>query len=369
MKNRKSSTQCFNHLAIVMLLLCSSQVYAFDYVFTLTDNAFHKAKYRFSIARVIDARVNDTVPIGFIPGFSGRPQSIGNDSLTFDLADFFQNDKDHFDTLNNIVLVVNQINFTIDQAQNVEMLLSLDYYLVRDNKHSLLYKQYCRHIKNVKTVMVRSNAVNIAFTKAMEAAFDDFSQQLEAGNSSVVYEMDATALTTSVASTPTPVISNQNLKDGMYFSCRDLYLNKPGLTSGYTLPDTNMLGTEQVSTRNEKTSFAPFACVINKKIFINTGNDYYRQALLSDSGKVYFHNVNRYSVSTGASAGGAVAGGVLGSFGIVGAVLGGAAQAGITKAGTKTHTGDLFLDFETGRLVWSENKPVDEEPEKNGGEK
>ncbi len=356
----------FNRLAYIslfILLLCSSQAHAFEYVFSLTDNAFHKGKFQFSIVRVIDARVNDTLSIGFIPGFSGRPQSIGNDSLAYDLTDFFKSDTAHFDTLNNIMLVINQINFTINQAQYATVTLSLDYYLLRDNKYSLLYKQYLSHVKNVKAVMARSNAVNIAFSKAMEAAFDDFDQQLDGGNPSVVYQMDSSVFTSAVLKTQTPVISNQNLKDGIFYSCRDLYLNKPGLISGYTLPDTSMFRTNQVSIQNEKTTFHPYACVVNKKIYINTGNDFYREALVSDSGKVYFHNISRYTVSTGAGIGGAAVSGFASSFGILGAVIGGIAQDNIIKSGTRTHTGDLFLDFETGRFAWSEIKSVDNGPE------
>ena len=139
------------YISLFILLLGSSQAHAFEYVFSLTDNAFHKGKFQFSIVRVIDARVNDTIPIGFIPGFSGRPQSIGNDSLAYDLADFFKSDTDNFDTLNKIVLVVNQINFTINQAQYATVMLSMDYYLLRNNKYSLLYKQYCSHVKIIKS--------------------------------------------------------------------------------------------------------------------------------------------------------------------------------------------------------------------------
>jgi hypothetical protein len=109
-------------------------------------------------------------------------------------------------------------------------------------------------------------------------------------------QSDTAVVYASFRSKPTPVLTMQNIQDGVYFSCRDLYLNQPGVVPTLSFPDTALIGKEPVvlSSSNYVIDKA-FALVKNKRIFIYIREHNYKEAMLGEDGKLFFPYVTSWS--------------------------------------------------------------------------
>lgn len=359
-----------------LLLLTGLQMvsYGFEHTIMLQKDAFEESKYKFSIVEVIDGRLNKQKPSGyFCKDFSTTKELIGNDSLAEQLNLFFKNNRLPFDTSTKIILVINQVNIGESRAKDYDdfiIKLSLDYYKVNGEKCALYFQQFTVFKGSVK--MSKRKAVNRVFTNAMTAAFSEFGNQLQRFKTISETEINISELRSSLAVKPPQQVSATNIKDGLYFSLKDLYLNNPSPYKDYLLADTNALNKDVVSFASKNYYLKTVYSIVRKgRIYIYIHNYFYKEAFLSEDGKLFFEDVTQESISPGARTGSAAVGifGTLASVfipgggGIVRAAATGAtigvaqsvAQQSIRKSGTTRVTSDIIIDYETGNLI--PNKP------------
>jgi hypothetical protein len=364
-------------LFLCLILINQFSVFGFEHSIGLRDDAFIGYKYNFSIVKVIDGRLNKKKPVGeFLWGFDFKSKPVGNDSLGIQMDAFFKNHTSSFDTSTKIILVINQLNLRKTgggKDESIEISLSLDYYKITGNSCVLLYKHYCKHRESVKGIFKASKAIDVSFSETVRLSFDNVENQIIKHGAMSSQEIDVASFYHSFDSVPKQVINTQNMKDGIYFSIKDVFLNQPGLTAENFFPDTAFLGKKPVSLLSPNYLIARAYAVIRfKRIFIYIRDDYYKEAILSEDGKLFFPDVTQANTSIGTHVGASVMGIVFGSIasafipvggGIAGAVVKGGAvgavkggtQAAIKKAGTTYVTSDIIIDYETGNLI--PNKP------------
>lgn len=336
----------------------------------LKDDAFEETKYRFTIDEVIDARLNKQKPAGyFCKDFSSTKQFIGNDSLAEKMTAFFHSHKVSFDTSAHIVLVINQLNIAEDRAKDYDdfiIKMGLDYYKVTGEKAQLFYQQFTVFKGGVKTS--KAKAVNRVFSDAMTASFAEFRDQLKNFPPMSDAQYSLNELRKLGTSKPAQIVNDSNIKDGLYFSMRGLYLNDPSVYTKYRLADTTALNRTAVAF-NSTNYYMRTACAIVRggHIYVYTYRYFYKEAFIDSAGHLFFPDVTRANISSGASAGSAAVG-ILGALAsafipgggsIAGAAAKGAtvglatgtAKAAIRKNGTTVTTSDVYIDYETGNLV------------------
>jgi hypothetical protein len=352
---------------VTLFLFGNLAIFAFEYKVTLQDKYFKKIKYNFSVLKVVDGRLNKQKPIGFIVERIHQQLKqmwVGNDSLEGNMNAFFKSKSQLFDTSLKIMLVVNQCNLrhiygysaTGGKEQEVEIKISLDYYKLNGDKCELIYQQYYKYTKDAKFISKATKAINASFSEAIRFALIDFNQQVALKKIPAGEGVTLDSLLHFIYNKHSQLVTNQNIKDGLYFSCKDVYLNKPGIFKDFSF-DTSLIGIQPILiTTNSYTIGKAFAIVKQKRIFVYINNNSYREALLSNDGELYFPNVTRTILSENARVGSnavGIAGAVL-PLGFIGAIASAITQSAIKKAGTTQTKTDIIVDFETGDLTYRE---------------
>ncbi len=365
-------------LLIIVAAILNSQlaIFAYGYKVNLLDEAFKGVKYDFSITKIVDGRLNKKKPMGTILGFSFTQEPVENDSLGDKMNMFFKNKPEMFNNSIKIILVLNQCNFSnyeqrsmfTGKVQNKIFTVSFDYYKLNENNtYTLVYQQYFIHTKNTDNIAKLSKGINLSFSETVKVALLDFNNQLKLKPSIASEEITSDSLFNFLNNRHSQLVTNQNIKDGLYFSCKDLYLNKSGIIKDFLI-DTVRLEKKPASIKIKANNYIvekAYAIVRQKHIYIYIDNNFYKEALLDDNGNLFFPDVTSSTISKGAKVGSATVGLIsvfsyLIPFGgtITGAFVTGAttaaatqgAQYAIGKSGTTKATSDIIIDFETGDL-------------------
>ena len=350
----------------VLLLIALNQLsgFAFDYKVSIRDKIFNKTKYGFFVVKFIDGRLNKQKPIGSVPSaFSYKPHTVGNDSLEQELNQFFVNSPSFKNEPVKIIIVLNQLNTRYIRGANslggkkedLETTISLDYYKINNNECSLVYQQYYKKLEDV-TFNGPTKGINNAFSEILKSSFQDFDSQLKSNQVIASVSIDTSSLYSFLHSRPEQVVNNKTIKDGIYFSCKDLYLNKPSLAD-IIFPDTTTITTQPVFLKaNNYITDRAFAIVRFNRIFIYVANHNYKEALLSDDGNLYFPDVTRSFISSNALTSSAVISTARAflTIGFIGGFASSLAQDAIKKSNTTKITSDVLIDFETGDLTFKE---------------
>jgi len=343
------------------MMFTKINIFGFEYKVKLGQQFFNNVKYEFSILKVIDGRLNRQKPIGSVAaGFSQKNELIGNDSLGYQMSIFFRNKAEIFDSTEKILLVLNQCNlsraqgnsFFTGQIDDLETTVAFDYYRIVGNKYELIYQQYFKHIESVKFIAKIGQGIDMAFSETVKFALWDFNKQVKLKNFFTGEPLTSDSLFNFFNCIQKQAITRQNIKNGLYFSCKDLYLNKPGVTNDVSF-DTSALGKKPLSIKSKKFIVEKcYAIVAHKQIFIYTSKNNYKAALISEDGDLYFPDVTKSSISKAASSGSAVVG-IIGSFlpfGFLGSVAKDVIRSGIEESGSSRATVDVIVDLETGDL-------------------
>ncbi len=337
---------------------------AFDYKIALQEKTFEDENFNFFIQKVIDARLNKQKPIGVLmAGFSLNKETVGNDSLGEQMTALFAKKPEMFNAATKVIMVINQLNLRYIKSADgkkieLEYTIAIDYYQAGDKSCGLLYQQFFKFKTNVKSADKIIRDINKGFSETIKGALTDFKKQLKTNKVVVRKEFDTGMLLQSLENKPAQILSNQNIKDGLYFSCKDLYLNNPGILDSYSFTDTMGIG------RNPLIVKAPgyimervYAIVRDKRIFIYAGGGNYKAALLGDDGRLVI--AGKTSADLLVDVKGAFASvGILNSIVAVPFVAKTNAPADSTaqqvikqpEAGNKIP--DIFVDLETGDLVY-----------------
>jgi hypothetical protein len=336
--------------------------FAFDYTFGLREKNFNDIKYNFTLVKVVDARLNKQKPIGsLMTGFALHNETVGNDSLEEQMNLFFKNRPEIFEQATKVIMVINQLNLRYIKERNdatgkkeeLELSIAIDYYLSGDKTCGLLYQQFFKFRESIATTISTRKGLDVAFSETIKGALKDFKKQLDTYKPLVRKEYAADSLFQSFSNKPAQVVSNQNIKDGLYFSCKDIYLNKPGVLSNYALSDSLGLGRVVIVKSSDYVVDRVYTIVKAKKIYVYIGGGKYKEALLNDEGKLFFPDVTSTTLSNGAAVGSAVVG-IASSFfplGFIGSLFSNGVESSVKKAGTTTSVSDIIIDYETGDLI------------------
>jgi hypothetical protein len=245
-----------------------------------------------------------------------------------------------------------------DLKDELEFTIAIDYYKAGDNTSGLLYQQYFKYKATAKAAKTTGKDINKIFSETIKKALKDFTKQLKTDKGAVRKGFNADSLFQFLASTPTQVINNQNIKEGLYFSCRDLYINNPGVVSNYSFTDSAGVGQRPTIVK------APgylmervYAIVRGRRIFVYTGGGNYKEAVFGDDGKLFIPSIVNVPLSVNEK-------GSLASIGILN-TLPSPVKAIITASDSTAKqpikqpeitykATDFYLDLETGDLVYKE---------------
>ncbi len=364
-KSIKLKNKHRGNLALLFILLCQMGAFAFEYSLSLRDGAFDGMKYNFTLLKIIDGRLDKTKPIGNLNSnlsFSEN-ESVGNDSLCDQMNVFIKKNKANFlDTSYKIIVILNQLNLRLIEGksfegkiQDIEIGVSLDYYKITGNKCTLIYQQYFKQRESVKMIAKKSKAINVVFSDAITFALFDFKNQRRVYKPVLAPELELTAFYKLFESRPMQIVTNQNLKNGLYFSIKDIYLNNPGLLTDYTIPDTSKLGLVPIAIKSKTYIIErAYAIVNSKRIFIYVSDNFYKEADIDGEGKLFFPDVTSTSISKEAKVG-ATAVGIARAIlplGFLGGLASSAVKSSIKKSGATTAVSDVYIDYDTGDMVY-----------------
>ena len=361
-KNHLISKRSF--LLIICIALSISSL-AFDYKVTLQEKSFEEENYNFLIQKVIDARLNKQKPIGsLVAGFSLNKETVGNDSLAEQMISVFNSKSEVFDGKLKVAMVINQLNLRYikgittrgRELDELEYTIAVDYYKVGDKSYGLLYQQFFKYKAGIKSGKNTAKDLDKIFSETIKKAFTDFKKQLKDSKAFVRKELNADTLLQFLAGKPLQVINSQNIKEGLYFSCKDLYLNNPGVVSYYSFTDS--MGIGQRPTIVKAPAYVlerVYAIVIGHRIFLYIGGGNYKEAVFGDDGKLFIPSIAGVALSLGEK-GSSSPIGVLNSLTPATSAIKPALVDSIAKQPEKpiepiAKATDIFIDFETGDLV------------------
>ncbi|MGZ3865212.1 MAG: hypothetical protein ACXVC6_03850 [Bacteroidia bacterium] len=251
----------------------------------LNKGVFQDLKFKFSVVSFLDGRLNTEKPSGYyFDKLNNKRETIGVDSLSKELNSFFAKSAS-FDSSNKFILVLNQLNYkeTEYKVHYFDLTIAIDYYKVAGNKCVLFYRQYYNYFD--KSGFERVKVLNDHFSVTLIKAFREFEDQLRLFKVISTDIYDTTNLISSLKGKPSREITNQNLKEGLYFNVKELYLNQPGYTSEYFMSDTSNLGDESISLMAKDYLLNQvYAIVLHKKMYINIGNGFYTYAEINNNG-------------------------------------------------------------------------------------
>jgi len=374
---------------LAAFITLSISALAFDYKVTLQEKSFEDESFNFFIQKVIDARLNKEKPIGaLVDGFSLNRQTVGNDSLGYQMTALFGRKPEMFDASLKVMMVINQLNLRYIKSADgkkmeLEFSIAIDYYQAGEKSCGLLYQQFFKfkqYIGNTKKDLIAlpgliptliyqgvstsqalsspskiGKAINKAFAETIKKALADFKKQIRTNKVMVRKEFDRGTLLFSLENKPAQVVNSQNVQDGLYFSCRDLYTNNPGVVSNYSFTDSAGVGQRPTIVK------APgylmervYAIVRSRRIFIYTGGGNYKEAVFGDDGKLFAPSIVNVPLSVNEK-GSSASIGILNTLPLsVKAIV--TASDSIAKQPVKQpeityKPTDFYLDLETGDLV------------------
>lgn len=340
-------------LLLIAFVALSISSLAFDYKIGILEKTFEDESFNFFIQKVVDARLNKQKSIGLVvTGFSTDSKTVGNDSLDYQMNTVFGKKPEIFNAATKVIMVINQLNLRYINAttdvsgkeEAIEFSIAIDYYLKEGKTCGLLYQQFFKFKENVKSVNKIAKDINKGFSETIKKALKDFEKQLKTNKAVVRKEFNADSLLQFLSTHPNQVITNQNVKDGLYFSCKDLYLNNPGVIDKYSFTDSTELGQRPLIVSSPGYVMERvYAIVREKRIFIYLGGGNYKEAVLSADGKLFFPDVTSATISTDAK----IASMAFRSFGLIGSLI----SSAIKQSATTTATSDILIDFEIGDLV------------------
>lgn len=336
---------------LIFLLIANVSCFAFDFKVSLNKKTFEDESFDFLIQKVVDARLNKQKPIGTVMVSFSLSNTVGNDSLGYEMNNFFNGKPEMFDAKTKIIIVINQLNIryirekadTTGKKAELEFSIAIDYYLEGGKTCGLLYQQFFKFKKSTSNTKITKD-INKGFSETIKSALIDFKKQLKINKKEkgIRRQCNTDSLFQFLANKPEQVVTNQNIKDGLYFSCKDLYLNNPGAISNYSFTDSTGLGQRPLIVKvPDYILERVYAIVKDKRIYIYIGGGNYKEALLEEDGKLFFADITSAIISNDTKAS-SVPIGVLSSL-----------ASTIKQAGTAITTPpDVILDYETGDLVF-----------------
>jgi hypothetical protein len=281
-----------------------------DYKFYFKEDVLKNSKYKFSISEVVDARLNKKKPIGSVLfGMAIHKKTVGNDSIAEEMESGFDKIRQCFDSSNPIILVINQINIrfvysygktkTKGAKEDLEMNVSLEYYKINGNTYDLIYQQYYSHKHNASWEFSATNGVSMAFSEAIKLGFEDFDKELSFNRPLNNLKLSYNDFNKLYKLKPSQEVNKKNIKDGIYFSCRDIYLNRPAIIQDFDLKDSLDNGRCLFIFKTNSTVFhKSYAIIRAGKIFIHFEDYWYKKVLFADDGKLYYASKKDTSIAT-----------------------------------------------------------------------
>ena len=349
-------------LLFIACIAVSSSCLAFDYKVSINEKSFEDESFNFFVQKVIDARLNKQKPIGaLVAGFSLNKQTVGNDSLDYEMNALFARKPEIFNASTKVIMVINQLNLRYIKSADgkktdLEFSVAIDYYLAEAKTYGLLYQQFFKYKVNTKSADKITRDINKGFSETIKNALTDFKKQLNTNKAVVRKECNTDSLIQFLTGKPEQMVTKQVIKDGLYFSCKDLYLNNPGVVSNYFFTDSTGLGQRPLIVRASGYIMERvYAIVRAKKIFVYTGGGNYKEALLGDDGKLFIPGITSATLSVDVKEGSANIG-LLNSLPAIPSLAkattaDSTAQQPIKQTQINTTTSDIIIDFETGDLV------------------
>ena len=326
----------------------------------LRETTFDGMHYGFSVINFIDGRLNKQKESAMEPSgwsLTLSMNSFWNDSLEKEVNTILKKKHSHFDTSVKMIVVLKHVyshqwrDPRGRRGEGREVTLSLDYYKTNGSTCTLVCQQYYNYFNRTNLQVSSKKNIPAAFSKALELAFKEFDTQLRLNAHPPFPEvLDTAKLYAASWSMTDQVVTDANVKEGLYFSNKDLYLNKPALIRYIPTDTLNLVKMREVLNTNDYLSKRAFAIVRNKRVFIYTDDDCYKEFFFTPAEKLYFYSeLNTISpgTRTGANTAG-MAGSFLVGGGLLGGIIGAAISSSIkTKASVRVGY-YIQLDYETG---------------------
>lgn len=348
-------------LLLIAFVAASLSSLAFDYKVSILEKSFEDENFNFFIQKVVDARLNKEKPIGaLLEGFSLNKETVGNDSLGYQMTALFNRKPEIFNASLKVLMVINQLNLRFMKSadgkkEELEFSIAIDYYQSGEKSCGLLYQQFFKFKQPVKSATKIAKDIDKGFTETIKKALTDFKKQIRTNKVIVRKAFDTGMLFQFLENTPAQVVNNQNVQDGLYFSCKDLYFNNPGVISNYSFTDSTGLGQTPLIVK------APgylmervYAIVRSKRIFVYTGGGNYKEAVFGDDGNLFIPSiVNNLLVAgtKGSSASIGILNNLPSTTKVVTHATDSTAKQPVKQPQTIYKATDFFIDFETGDLV------------------
>ena len=338
---------------------------SFYYRLSLNEAPFSEVKYNFTIERFVDARLNKFKPVGeFDDRRKNTPRSVGNEFLSDEVSAFLSKRHDLFDPSPTIVVALNQLNlnYPLDpnrRGSNDELVASiaLDYYLKEGAGYTQIYRQYYKYaLKDLPRNP--EMAFTDCFSGALSRALMAFNNTLRSNQLLHNLPIDSVTFFSLLTQRSEQVVTNQTLQDGLYFSLKDIYLNRPLKTPNYKTPVIQDILNGPITIASDVIPIpSAFSIVIDHRIFIYTGHNIYTEAFIDDKGTLFFrHHTVYQKQNSGIGRVIAVeAAGIV--FGFFGALLADVVSSSVEKPATTEVEIESAIDYETGALMPHTTQP------------
>jgi hypothetical protein len=354
LKNNSITKKSFLLAAFIAFGISS---FAFNYKLTLLEKSFEDESFNFFIQKVVDARLNKEKPIGaLVEGFSLNKETVGNDSLGYQMTALFNRKPEIFNASLKVIMVINQLNLRLMKSadgkkEELEFSIAIDYYQSGEKSCGLLYQQFFKFKQPVKSATKIAKDIDKGFTETIKKALVDFKKQIKKNKAIVRKEFETGLLFQFLENKPAQVVNSQNVQDGLYFSCKDLYFNNPGVVSNYSFTDSAGLGQRPLIVRVPGYLMERvYAIVRGRRIFIYAGRGNYKEAVFGDDGKLFIPSIVNVPLSV-SEKGSSTSIGILNTLPPATKAISATADSTAKQPQTIYKATDFYLDLETGDLV------------------
>ncbi|MGZ3866566.1 MAG: hypothetical protein ACXVC6_11125 [Bacteroidia bacterium] len=319
------------------------------YELKLSVPFYSHGQYKFSILNFIDARLGKEKPVGFTRvGISNKTEGI------FLPKDFESNCGEIFSKpevgligARKLIAVINQLTVQETHGGGWEystVSLGIDYYLLDSNSYNLYYRSFIKTAASNGFDITKKHAENLE--DAFMMSFDNLNNFFTNGGKAFEYShIPSSVLMDSVFKQTNQKITGTGIKNGVFYSCKQVALNTPqkdlwNFLASIDTSKNEIYFPDRASLPNGN---ALFGFAKDNVLYVHIKKDTYHKAGLVDSTKLgYFKDVTRSKVATGAVVASAVLSGL---FGFAGSIMG----SGIKSSSVKIQRVDkLYFDLESG---------------------
>ncbi len=318
------------------------------YEVKLTGSVFKGERYEFAFAKFIDARLNYNKPVGYTRmGVSNRVEELVLNKKFNEYCDSVFNIKGiKYEGRIKLIPVFTQITIQEthsggDEFSNVS--LAMDFYKIEGDSCFLYYSSFTKvnsvngfditkkHGKNLST------AISVIFSN-LNVFVSQESPLIKPAKISIGQLRDTLEIMNNT-------FHDAPLKEGIYFSCRDLINNEPSADFADLISNVDTSKNELFFS--ESTIFFRrnyfFAFVKKNTLYVHLKDLTYHRANIDKRNRLaYFKDLKRTRASIGA---GIISAGLAGLFGLLGAAIGKSIMETLSK---EEMVERLYLDMENG---------------------